>query len=588
MTSSSNQSIGAIPEKLYINQKIESLTSLWINRITLLATFMWILFVIPDILHSRELFFKVLPYRISIILFLVAMNILNRFLSKNIHQYILALATVSACTLSVTAIFLIHGDEGTIHLAAYILILLSGLGFIPMNFKRTMIMVFSIYAFYIIPYFFFGKVLETYIFFLVNFYVASAALMLVILRMTLQDNLMNELKLKYRLEGTIDIKSEQVRTSEIIMKNLIENASEGILIVDREGRILDTNKKFFEMHSLNEECSRDTEITKVYDKNNEKVFMDNFKKVLTEKSHTLFELEFNNGDKKAVEVSMAAIKFEKNPVVIAFYRDITERKLSSQRLAQIQKMESIGKLACGVSHDIKNVITTVQGYLDFIKFTNVNGDSEFALKKIQNNANVVEQEIIMAKELISKLLRIGSKSLGDESSLIDINEFINETTSMYEKIFSDIDIRTDYQDGLPKIKGYKINLSQALHNLILNARDAMPQGGTISIKTEFVKDIPTVLNIDEREKADGYILISVSDTGIGVSDENLPHIFEPFYTLKDSCDSSLSGGTGLGLAVVYGIVKEHNGLITVKSKVTEGTTFYIYLPVVLKASEVTT
>ena len=156
MTSSSNQSIGAIPEKLYINQKIESLTSLWINRITLLATFMWILFVIPDILHSRELFFKVLPYRISIILFLVAMNILNRFLSKNIHQYILALATVSACTLSVTAIFLIHGDEGTIHLAAYILILLSGLGFIPMNFKRTMIMVFSIYAFYIIPYFFFA------------------------------------------------------------------------------------------------------------------------------------------------------------------------------------------------------------------------------------------------------------------------------------------------------------------------------------------------------------------------------------------------------------------------------------------------
>lgn len=581
-----------VGEKAYIRHHTELLSQLWIGRIIVLAATMWIFFALPDYYHSKELLFKILPYRASIILFLIIAFFMNKISRNNTYQYILSVATVAMCTLTVTVICLSYSNHKFIHLLAFILIIISGLGFVPMNTRRSILMVVVVYGFYVVPFVIFGKVQgqDQYVFFLINIYLGAATIMMFILRITHEENLIRGLKLQYQLEGTITLQSSRVKTSEMMLKHLVDNASEGIAIIDNRGMILDANRKFYEMHGKEQwEEIVNRHITDIYAGSDNEETMKKKMALLSREPSVLFEMTLKGEEKeeRAVEIAVTSINVDNDSVFLAFYRDITERKLLYQQLAHAQKMESLGNLACGISHDFKNLLGTVLGYVDLIRCASDGMENRTTFETIKSNTDMIGHEVRRAKEILSNLLNIGSAGRDTDYRVLDLTAIIKTSRDVYSNLFPNIIIEIDLCEGLPAVVGSGSHIEQVLSNLYMNSKDAMPSGGNIRITTEVTRKAPFVLDMLKEKTAEDYVLVSFSDTGIGISDENLPHIFEPFYTLKKSSDTSVSGGTGLGLAMVYGIIKEHKGMITVQSKVARGTTFHIYFPSVATLSPAT-
>ncbi|MFN2501220.1 MAG: PAS domain S-box protein [Pyrinomonadaceae bacterium] len=256
-------------------------------------------------------------------------------------------------------------------------------------------------------------------------------------------------------------------------------------------------------------------------------------------------------------------------------QDISERKLLEEQLLQSQKLESVGRLAGGIAHDFNNMLTAINGY------------SELVLRRLAGDDPTRQyvEEIKKAGErsalLTNQLLAFSRKQVL-HLEIIRINDVIKDTSNMLKRLIGD-DVELVSVLG-PKVGNINFDagqLSQVIMNLAVNARDAMPDGGKLTIETSNVS-----LDADYVSKHVGvlpgpYVLLTVRDTGTGITEEQLPHIFEPFYTTKD-----IGKGTGLGLATVYGIVKQSGGSIFVSSEVGSGATFEIFLPRVTDESEV--
>ncbi len=255
-----------------------------------------------------------------------------------------------------------------------------------------------------------------------------------------------------------------------------------------------------------------------------------------------------------------------------FYRlggvveDITERKQLELQMHQAQKMESIGRLAGGVAHDFNNILTVIQGHASIV-------ESEGHLP-----AHVLSSihEIALAAEhaagLTRQLLTFSRRQLLQPRKL-NVNDVVHGVTKMLRRIMGeDIVVKVE-PASVPLILVDPGMLEQILMNLAVNARDAMPQGGRFVISTSVEKIDAASTQPASESAPDEFVCLSVTDSGCGIPPENLTKIFEPFFTTKD-----VSKGTGLGLATVYGIVKQHCGWITVASEVENGTTFKIYFP----------
>jgi two-component system, cell cycle sensor histidine kinase and response regulator CckA len=242
-------------------------------------------------------------------------------------------------------------------------------------------------------------------------------------------------------------------------------------------------------------------------------------------------------------------------------------KASEEQLRQAQKMEAVGRLAGGVAHDFNNILTTIQSYAEFL--ASELGDETPHLADLRE----IQREADRAAGLTKQLLAFSRKQVL-ESQLLDLNGIVTETERMLRRVIGeDIELVTRLDPNLGQIEGDAGQFTQVLLNLAVNARDAMPEGGRLLIET-------TNIRLDEeyagqhRGSAPGpHILLSVSDTGIGMDEATRAHIFEPFFTTKEP-----GKGTGLGLAMVYGFVQQSGGSIWVYSEPGEGTTFKIYLP----------
>ncbi len=238
-----------------------------------------------------------------------------------------------------------------------------------------------------------------------------------------------------------------------------------------------------------------------------------------------------------------------------------------EQLRHSQKMESLGTLAGGVAHDFNNILGAILGYTGLLKLDLRDN------KKLLRYLDTIEKSAQRAAELTKQLLGFARKGKTSVIS-IDFNRICRETVEMTKKMIEkNIDVAMDLHENLPTTEGDESQLSQALMNLILNARDAMPRGGRLALSTAMVEAADAVnspLNLENR----AYIIVQVSDSGQGISKENLSRIFEPFFTTKPK-----GKGTGLGLSMVYGIVKNHGGEIKVDSEVGRGTVVRVYLPV---------
>jgi len=256
-------------------------------------------------------------------------------------------------------------------------------------------------------------------------------------------------------------------------------------------------------------------------------------------------------------------------IALAIERKRAETNLreAEDRLRQSQKMESIGNLAGGIAHDFNNLMTAVTGY------------SELALRsaKLDDSLRFKVEEIKKAGEraasLTRQLLAFSRKQML-QPKMLDLNAVVTGMGRMLTRVISeDIDLHFRLDDSLGQIKADPGQIEQVLLNLAVNARDAMPDGGTLSIKTENVHLNGKLTQSQFVTEPGHYVMMSVSDTGCGMDAETKSHIFEPFFTTKE-----VGKGTGLGLATVYGIVKQSGGNIWVYSELGKGTIFKIYLP----------
>jgi len=275
-----------------------------------------------------------------------------------------------------------------------------------------------------------------------------------------------------------------------------------------------------------------------------------------------------------VDVRGSALKFKGEPHLLAVVRDITERKrmetekgVLENQLLQSQKMEAIGNLAGGVAHDFNNLLTVIQGHAQLLMMKYSESDPDYYdLKQIVNASS-------RAANLTRQLL-LFSRKQAMEFRPIDLNDTISNLLKMIKRLIGEnINIVTVLEKSPWNIEADEGNLEQVIVNLVVNARDAMLAGGTLTIKTENLvlseKDCQSI----QHARAGRFLRFSIADTGQGIPVELIDKIFDPFFTTKEA-----GKGTGLGLSVVYGIVKKHNGWINVYSEVNRGAVMKIYFP----------
>jgi PAS domain S-box-containing protein len=275
-------------------------------------------------------------------------------------------------------------------------------------------------------------------------------------------------------------------------------------------------------------------------------------------------------DGKHIEVALTVSPIcDKHGAVVgasSIARDITERRRLEKQLHQSQKMEAVGRLAGGVAHDFNNLLGVIVGYA-YLVHTSGSG-SEPIRSAGQQIINAAEK----ASALTRQLLAFGCKQIMIPK-VIDLSEITAGLGKMIPRLLGeDVDVRIVQGEGLKHVTADPSQLEQIIMNLVVNARDAMPKGGKLTIETSNVY-FDEVAARQHNVTGGDYVLLAVSDTGEGMSDETRAHIFEPFFTTKE-----VGKGTGLGLATVYGIVSQSKGHIWVYSELGHGTTFKIYLP----------
>lgn len=283
-----------------------------------------------------------------------------------------------------------------------------------------------------------------------------------------------------------------------------------------------------------------------------------------EKNHesSLIEVRFRRKDGSTVETEVVAIPFvfQDRPAVQIVAIDISERKKMEKELIKVQKIESLGILAGGIAHDFNNILMGILGNIELaIAYSNPEREEYDFLENAHSASN-------RAKELTQKLLTFskGGIPLTKSTRLADI------ITDSVNFILSGSSIMCDYSlpAGLWPVDIDVVQFRQVIENLTINANQAMPNGGTFSIEAENT-DEETMKSLQLSEKR--YVKLTIKDQGVGISDKDLQNIFDPYFTTKN-------GGSGLGLATTYSIIKKHNGLITVESEIGKGTKFTIYIP----------
>ncbi len=305
-------------------------------------------------------------------------------------------------------------------------------------------------------------------------------------------------------------------------------------------------------------------------------FIERVKKVLeTGSPDSLNGVEYRRNDETIgyLNIQICAItpsngnKKDDDYRVLLVIDDITEQKVLQQQRDQLARLDSVGRLAGGIAHDFNNILTGVVGYATLL------------LKKLDNDPDACRELTKIcemcnrATQLIRHLLTFSRQQI-IQFNPVNVNEAIKDTVRMVEKIIGeDIHIETIYGAQHADILGASTAIDQIIMNLAVNARDAMPDGGTLTIETENVVFRSEDIGLRLGVKPGHYVLIAVTDTGCGIDKSVQDKVFDPFFTTK-----SEENGTGLGLATVYGIVKQHGGNVWVYSEPGEGTTFKVYLP----------
>ena len=357
------------------------------------------------------------------------------------------------------------------------------------------------------------------------------------------------------MADSLDRSTEELETSERRFRSLVESAPDGVVMLASSGEIALLNGEAERMFGY----ERDELLGQTID-----VLLP--AGLSTEEEPGLEQVALHkDGSEFPADVSLSAIETDDGTIVICFVRDVSERARLELQLRQSQKMEAVGQLAGGIAHDFNNILLVIKGYSTLLVESLGNTDEAADAQEIDRAAD-------RAAGLTRQLLAFSRKQV-IQPTLLDLNDSVES----YEKLLSRLLgeqialVTTLTADDVP-IEEDPAQIEQLLVNLTVNARDAMPEGGTMTISTETVT-VDDSLGDVNGIAAGRYAALRVADTGIGMDTETVGRIFEPFFTTKPTGE-----GTGLGLATVYGIVAQSDGRIEVDSTPGEGTLFTIYLP----------
>jgi PAS domain S-box-containing protein len=363
------------------------------------------------------------------------------------------------------------------------------------------------------------------------------------------------------------------------LKTISDNAPFGMILVEQEGHFTYINRKFTELfgYDLSDVPDGRTWCRKAYPDNEYRhavisAWREDFGKTRPDEQKNVFTVTCKDGTEKVIQF-LFSVLISGDSLMIC--EDITALRQLESQLRQSQKMEAIGTLAGGIAHDFNNILTALMGYAALIQMK----------LATTHPLRAYVDEVLSASEKavdLTQSLLAFSRQQSVNLVPLNMNNTINETKKLLRRLLTeDIEFRTSLADDDMIVMADKSQMDQILFNLVTNARDAMPKGGMLTIETKVATIDDSFAKVHGFGKPGKYVGIDISDTGMGMDEQTRTKIFDPFFTTKE-----IGKGTGLGLATVYGIVKTHNGFITVESTLNKGSTFHIYLPwVIMKVGE---
>lgn len=362
-----------------------------------------------------------------------------------------------------------------------------------------------------------------------------------------------------------------LRESEARYRGLVDNTTYGIYRVAGDGELLFVNPAL--VHILGYQSEQDLlAVGHSHGFYADPVVRDRVHREYSDKGYVDAVVEWRRKDGKLISVRLNGRRVKdpgrEDPCVEVIVEDVTERLKLERQLVQAQKFEAIGQLAGGIAHDFNNMIGAIIGWADLgIEAADPGSRGHRHFEKIRQQAD-------RAAALTKQLLAFARRQIL-EPRTIDLNQVAVETLSLLENVIgSNIEIRASLAPDLAVVRADPVQIEQVLMNLCINARDAMPDGGSLMVETCNVSLDRDFCAVQPQAREGNYAVLVVTDTGTGMERATLDRIFEPFFTTKE-----LGKGTGLGLATVYGIVTQHGGFMQVHSEVGEGTTFRAYFPV---------
>jgi PAS domain S-box-containing protein len=367
---------------------------------------------------------------------------------------------------------------------------------------------------------------------------------------------------------------EALVSSEIRFHSVWDNSVDAMRLTDENGIIVAVNAAYCKLAEMKREDLEGQPFTIAFaESEHPNQLLDLYKERFATRTMTRQvqrKMTYRSGKTVEIEGSNTFVESRgQRTLLLGLFRDTSERKRLEEQLRQSQKMDAIGQLAGGVAHDFNNILTVIQGHASLLKSVVPNNTS----------AEQISQAAERATGLTRQLLTFSRRQMMQPKAL-DLDSVVSNLTKMLGRILGeDISLQFNYSPNQPVVHADVGMIEQILLNLAVNSRDAMPNGGQLAIRVSVLHLSGDKLAEHPEGREGEFVRLSVRDTGTGIDAATLPHIFEPFFTTKE-----VGKGTGLGLATVYGIIKQHLGWVEVESAVGKGTTFHVFLPCVREAA----
>jgi len=573
-------------KRTYIEQEILKILQHWGGLAALYGSFVIIALSIMDYFVAPAHYSKFLLYRLTASALIMILYFMNKQKVSKYYQTAIFVVATLIVSIMVELMVLSFGGHQSRYYTGMIIVIMFTLGFIPwFSFSHSLMLAAAIYLIYLVPILMFDTITNLQIFISNNIFLFATAVIGIAWRYYNDKLLIENLSLRYdlsqekeqlaeystQLEELVDERTMELQISEQRYRELFDSANDGIVVSDDNGIVLEVNRQFCEMYGCDKNSMIGTN-SKMLEADNHQDERDERMRRILSGEPLVYETEHTreNGNTIIVEVSSKAIEIRGKLYVQSFHRDITDKKRLLEQLFQSQKMESIGILAGGIAHDFNNFLNAILGHAELLSM------NEELDPTARRGVQTIESSARKAGQIVSRLLSFARKGKFSAQPL-NFNDVLSDAVELLERVVAKKKavLKVEAANNIPIVKGDSTQLEQVIMNLVMNAVDAMPEGGVITLSTSLKIIAKNDVSIHPLLTPGRYILLRVADTGTGIPHEILGKIFDPFFTTKGP-----GKGTGLGLAIIYGIIREHNGVITVTSLLGSGTTFNVYLPAI--------